>query len=425
MGKPRFVAGMDVGSTKTCALVGEVMPNGELRVLGASTVPARGIQRGAVVDLEAAAATVGGALSQVTMATGQRIDSVLLGTSVAVASLNSRGTATARQPDRPITLDDARRAVVAAADSGMPGSRQVLHAVPRRFLVDGQAGVSNPVGLFGRRIDADAHIVTAAGPTVRALIACVERWGAEVEEVVAQPLAAAQAVLRAEEREQGVVVADVGAGSCGVSVFVDGSPWHTATVPVGGRHLTQDVATVLGISYEVAEELKLTAGHAIPTAVDPSEGIDAPQVEGEGEARISRRELCEIIEARVLELIGLIGEEIRRSGYAGLLPAGLVLTGGTAQLPGIARLASETLQLRVRIGQPAAVGEGGVSGPAYASAVGLLRWGLRAPSNRWWTYPGHGEPRAEGAHSPFAIARWWRALLPPALGGERSEQRWL
>ena len=424
MGKARFVAGVDVGSTKTCALVAEVAPVDGLRILGASTTPGHGVQKGAVVDLEAAAATVAGALSQVALATRRKIDSVILGTSAAVASLNSRGTATPRQPDRPISLDDVRRAVVAAADNGLPGSRQVLHAMPRRFLVDGQTEVSNPVGLFGRRIDADAHIVTAAGPTVRALIACVERWGAEVEEVVAQPLAAAQAVLRPAEREQGVVIAEVGAGGCGVCVFVDGSPWHTATVPVGGRHLTQDVATVLGISYELAEELKLTAGHAIPTAVDPGEQIEVPRGEGEAAMPISRRELCAIIEARVVELIGLIDEEVRRSGYGGLLPAGLVLCGGTAQLPGIARLASEMLQLRVRIGQPAAGGELGLGGPAYASAVGLLRWGTRAPASRWWTYPAHAERGAEGAQSAATIARWWRALWSPALGGERSGQRW-
>jgi cell division protein FtsA len=371
---PIFV-GVDIGTTKVCALVGHVDAERRLRVIGVGNVPSQGMRKGGVVSLEGVAQAVASAKDKAERTSGFEIASALVSLSGAqISSLNSKGMSGVA--GRTISVDDIGRAVDAARSIALPYNRQVIHVIPRGYVVDGQDGIKSPIGMHGYRLEVEAHIVTAAATALRNFEKAVQAGGLEVDSWVLSPLAAAEVVLTETEREMGVVVCDVGGGTADIAVYIEGAVWHTAVIPVGGDHLTGDIAQGLHLPPETAETVKRRHGHGRAADVDGNEAFAVRPFGQEKPLQIQRVELARILEPRVEELFGLVRQEIKRSGYDGLLPAGMVLTGGTSQLPGIRSVASDILELPVRVAGPENL-RGLVDqlhSPAYSASLGLLHW---------------------------------------------------
>jgi cell division protein FtsA len=374
------IVAIDVGTTKVCTLVAEPNDEHELRIVGVGVSPSMGLRKGVVLDVEQATRAITESVRKAEQISGYAIDSAHVGISGShISGLNSRGIAAISRGERMIVQDDINRAMEAARAIAIPPNRELLHAIPRGYAVDEQDGVRNPLGLRGFRLEVEAHIVVGASTSIRNLVECVQAAGVRVEHLIVQPIAAGEAVLTEPERDLGVALVDIGGGTTDMAVFIDGSVWHTVVLPVGGNHLTQDVAVGLRTPFTVAENLKVKFGHAIPDSIAPDELIDATSFGDNSHRSVSRVRLSEIIRARTEELLELTMREIKRSGYDGLLPAGVVLCGGTSQLAGMKQLARDTIGLPVRIGSPRGL-EGlveSVRDPAHACSVGLLLWALR------------------------------------------------
>ena len=384
MARNDFFAAIDVGTTKVCTIVGdtdyEATGGGAIRVLGVGIAPSAGISKGMVENIHDATEAIRVSVEKAERASGLSITRAYVGIAGAhISSLNNRGIATIPDRDQAITDSDVARAIEGARSLSIPTNRDVLHVIPRYYIVDGQDNVSDPVGMHGQRLDVDTHIITGAISAMRNLSRCVENAGVQVETLVLEPLASADAVLRDEERRQGVVLADIGGGTTDVAIFVDGAVFHTAVLPVGGYHLTHDLVVGLRVPFDSAESAKLQYGSALPSSVPADERVELEAFGGEGRISVHRPRLCEILQARSEEIIEMIFREVRQAGYDEMISAGLVLTGGSANLPGFVELAQDVLSMPVRIGYP--VGLGGLadslSNPAYATGVGLLHWAMR------------------------------------------------
>lgn len=403
----QILVGIDVGTTKICTLVGEVSADDNLRIIGVGTVPSRGIRKGVIVNVSEATQAIRASVEKAERISGYDIERAHVSLAGAhVASINSRGVVAVQRGDRGITPEDVDRALDAARAIAIPHDREVIHVIPRGFQVDGQEGIRDPIGMIGFRLEVEAHIITGAVSSIHNLIKCIEDVGIGVDELVLDPLASGEAVLSDTEREMGVVLVDIGGGTTDVAVFIEGSIWHTTILGVGGNHLTNDIAVVLKMPNAAAEEAKIQHGHAYPDMVDPSEMIQAMAFGDNMPTRIFRRELAQVIEARVEEIFSLVLQEIKRSGYDGLLPAGVVLCGGTAQLRGIRELGKQVLKLPVRIGGPGDI-QGltdSIMTPAFATSVGLLRWGQRQAGINLAARPGPGISRR--------FLDWFKTLLP-------------
>lgn len=410
MAKDNVMAAIDVGSTKVCTLVGEYDRDGEVQIVGVGINPSRGLRKGMVVNIDETVESIAESVEKAERSSGYKIVSAQVGIAGGhISSLNNRGVVAVSRSDRIISEDDVARAIESARTINIPSNREIIHVIPRSYTIDGQDGVKNPVGMYGFRLDVEAHIVTGAVTSIQNLTKCVQKVGVEVEDLVLQPIASAEAVLTQEEKEMGVILADMGGGTTDIGVFIEGAIWHTCVLPVAGHHLSNDIAIGLRTPFAVAEEIKARYGHAFPSSIDPEAKIDVATFGGDANRPILTRHLSEIIEARVEEILEMILVEIKRSGYEGLLPAGLVLTGGTANLPGIDILAREVTQSPVRVGCPIGVSGlvEGLDNPAYATSVGLLLWGLK---NRAHSGNGH-----YGQHLGTVYRRfldWVKELLP-------------
>lgn len=370
-----IVVGIDIGTTKICTLLARLEGESDMRILGVGIEPAQGIKKGTVVDIGAASQSISRSIEKAQRTSGLEITSALVSLAGShVSAMNSRGVVGIN--GGVITEDDVYRALDAAQAVAMPHNREIIHVIQRGFTVDGQDGIQTPVGFSGFRLEVEAHIITAASATVENLRQCVQSCGVDVLAFVLNPLASAEVVLNKTEREMGVCVCDIGGGTSDLALYINGDVWHTNVLPVGGNHITQDIAIGLRIPPEQAEQIKKQYGYAIKADVGEDEfftlktfGDDQPQ-------QISHRDLAHIIEARVEETFQLLHQEIRRSGYDSLLPAGMVLTGGTSLLPGIRQVASRVLNMPVRIARPEnLVGlVDQLQSPAYATSVGLLKW---------------------------------------------------
>jgi len=374
------VVGIDVGTTKICTLVGEVDSHEHLHIVGAGVVPSRGLRKGVIIGVDDAAKAIIASIEKAERMSGYKIESAYVGVAGGhIQSLNTRGVVAIGRGDRPITQEDIDRAMEAAQAVAVPHNREIIHNIPRGFSVDEQEGVRDPIGLMGYRLEVESHIVTGAETSLRNVESCVRNAGVGITAKVLQPLASAEAVLKPDEREMGAVLVDAGGGTVDVAIFIEGSIWHSLVLPVGGNHLTNDIAIGMRIPFDMAEELKRQRGHALSELVPTDEVIEVRSFGQGPERAVSRRELAAIIEARAEEIFEMILREIKRSGYDGLLPAGVVLTGGTAGLEGIAELGRRVLNLPVRLGVPEDI-EGmveSIQGPAYATSIGMLLWGLR------------------------------------------------
>ncbi len=404
----RSVVGIDVGSYKITVLVAEIGEGGETRIVGVGRVPSRGVGKGVIVNVAEATAAIAEAVEQAEQSSGYQIERAFVGVSGAhITSHNSQGVVGVARRDRGITPDDVDRVLEAAGAIVLPQNQELLHIIPRTYTVDGQEGVRDPLGMHGFRLEVEAHVVTGSVTAVQNLTKCVTGAGVEVSELVLTSLAAGNAVLTKTEREMGVVLVDIGEGTVDIAIFIEGSVWYTRSITLGGEYITKDIATLLRLPPEVAEEIKIKHGHAFAAHVPEDERFTiAPYGEG-GPVVIPRWKLAEIIQPRCEEILEGVQQEIKRSGYDGLLPAGVVLCGGTAQMPGMETLARDMLEMPVRIGIPHGLSglTEKVSGPDAATAVGLVQW---VPL---WEQLG-GWKASVGAPWWKKLGPWLRALLP-------------
>ena len=391
------LVGIDVGTSKVCALIGEVGRDGRVTVIGHGTVPSSGLKKGAVVNIDQTVRSIGDAVEKAERLSGWKIDKAFVGVGGAqVESLNSTGQVAVSAHDREVSREDILRAIEVARAVAIPSNREVLHVERRGFIVDGQEGVKDPLGMSALRLEVETHIVTAPATAVQNLTKCVAAAGVKIDERVANALAAADAVASETEKELGVAIADIGAGTIDLAMFNEGSPFHTSVLPVGGNLVTSDVAIGIKTSLHVAEELKIVHGTCDLRGVGEDEQISVSVLGEEAGRSISRLELCQIIEARMRETFEFLGAEMRMAG-AGMLPAGLILTGGASQLSGLAELGREVLQMPVRVVAPTGVSglTDSILSPAYATAIGLLQWGARSLAD--------GEPTRYESAPAFGI----------------------
>jgi cell division protein FtsA len=369
------VTSLDVGTTKVCTLVGDVGEDGSLTVMGVGEAPCEGVERGLVVNLEATMSAIEASSRAAEKMAGLPVRSVVTGIAGEhVRSFNSTGVIGVARRDREITREDVQRVLEAARAVAIPGDRELLHVLPQGFTVDAHPGIEDPVGMTAVRLEAEVHIVTVQATAARNLLRAIDRAGLQVESVILQPLAAAQAAVAEDERALGVALLDMGGGTTDVAVFHKGAVRHTATIGYGGRAVSHDLAVGLRTPVEQAERLKLLHGHAIAGRVDPMRTVEVPGVGGRDARPEAQRELARIIEPRVTEILTLALEEIERVIDRSLLAGGVVLTGGVARMPGLVELAERVLQLPVRIGYPMnvqGVADLGMD-PRLSAGVGLL-----------------------------------------------------
>jgi len=372
-----IVMGIDIGTTKICTLVARVENGRNLRILGVGIAPSQGIRKGTIVDLSAATQSITRSIEKAQLSSGLEITTALVSLAGShVSSVNRRGGVgiSGRQIDQ----DDVLRALDSAQAVAIPHNREIIHVIQRGYTVDGQDGIQTPIGMHGYRLEVEAHIITASAATVENLRQAVHSAGVEVSQFVLNPLASAEVVLSETDRQMGVVVCDIGGGTTDMAIYIDGDVWHTMVIALGGNHITSDIAAGLRLSIQQAEEIKKQHGYAIEKDLNPDESFVVNVIGEDQPAYVRNVDLAHIIEARAAEMFSWVLQEIKRSGYDGLLPAGMVLTGGTSNLPGIRELASEITGLPVRIARPEnLVGLADqLNSPAYSTSVGLLYWAL-------------------------------------------------
>ncbi len=380
--KQSVIVGLDVGTTKVCALVAEPSEKGSLEIKGLSVVKSQGMRKGVIVDLESAIKSVEKAIDEASQRTGVQIESAFVGVAGShISTMRNRGVTLISGEAREIGKEDLNRVMEAAQAVSIPQDKRVIHVLPMEFIVDGQGGIKDPLGMAGIKLEAEVLIILGSYTSIQSTINCVVRAGVEVEGTLLEPLASAEAVLYPAEKELGVLVIDIGGGTTDMAVFLEGNIKHTAVIPVGGDHITSDIATVFKIPLSVAEDIKIKYGCA---SLDMAEaGLDielkTPVGKGESGGSIPHRELCDVIEARVEEMFILVKKELSRSQCSAYLPAGVVITGGVALLKGIDEVARRVLDLPVRIGRPLDVGglSDMVASPIFSTAVGLVRYGFQ------------------------------------------------
>jgi len=378
--KSEILAGLDIGSTKVCTTVAEVFEDGRVDVIGVGLAPCLGLKRGVVVDMDATTSAIRESVDLAQRVSGSEIRTAVVGvTGEHISSLNSPGRVAVTQEDREIRRDHVERVLDASRVIVLPPEREIIHAIPRGFTVDGQAGIKDPVGMAGRRLEVETHIVTGATSFLQNILKSVSKAGIEAEDTVLASIASGLAVTSREERDLGVAVIDVGGGTTDVAIFVDGEIYYTAVLPVGGSHITHDVAVGLQTSQEEAERAKRTAGCAETAMVEPGEMFEIAALGSSEPKQMPRHILAELIEPRVEEIFDMAKREIARSGYLGLLPMGVAITGGSALLPGMTQAATRVLEMPARVEIPRGIGGmvDSVDSPIYSTAVGLVLYAAR------------------------------------------------
>lgn len=379
--RDRYLVGLDVGTSKIAAVVGEALGDGGLDIIGIGvTDAANSIRRGVVVNLEAAVEAIKGAIEEAELTAGIEIDNVHVAlSSEHTSAFNSRRVVAVAGKNREITRTDVARAVEAAKAVALPHGREVIHVLPQDFMVDDQEGIGAPVGMTGSRLEVNLHVVTGNVATMQNLVACVNRAGVEVAGTVLGPLAAAEAVLTADEKHLGVVVVDIGGGTTDYGVFERGSIWHTGGIPIGGDHFTHDAAVGLRMPIPEAEKTKRRSGCAFSAMVDDDEPIEIASVGGRQPRVLKRRLLADVLQPRAEEIFHSLWDDLHKGGYESLLHCGLVLTGGGSMLDGMPEIGDQIFNMPIRRGTPLGVGglTDHVNSPAFATAVGLVMYAQR------------------------------------------------
>lgn len=378
--KVNKVVGLDVGTTKVAAIIAETDFDKKVNIIGCGTAPTTGLRKGVVVDLESTTKSIAEAVEKAERMSGTTIESTFVGISGEhISSLNSHGVVAVSSPNQEITAEDVERVLQAAGVVPLPSDREIIHVIPRDYIIDGQNGIKNPVGMSGMRLEVDTHIVTGGITFIQNLLKCVQRVGIIVESLVLQPLATSYSILTPDEKEIGVALVDIGGGTTDLAIFCESSIAYTGIIPIGGTHIDRDIAYGLNTSLAEAEKLKKEYGFASAGMVPSEESYIKIRNVGERETKeIPQRLISEIIEARLLEIFDLVKGEINKSNFQDLLPAGIVLTGGTALLKGIQEVANSYLEMPVRIGTPQYISglSEEVKSPIYSTGVGLVLYGI-------------------------------------------------
>jgi len=378
--KEKYVVGLDVGTSKVAAIVGELLDEDGLDIVGIGVAESNGIRRGVVTNLEAAVESIKKAIEEAELTAGVEIDSVHLAVAGPhIKGFNSRGVIAVAGKSREIMRDDVRRALDAAKAVSLPSGREILHVLPQDFVVDEQDGIGSPIGMTGARLEVNVHIVTTSATAIQNVVGCVNRAGVRVVESVIGQLASAESVLTADEKELGVALVDIGGGTTDVAIFERGSLWHTGVIGIGGDHFTNDIAVGLRMPIPDAEKLKRKCGCALSAMVEEDETMDVASVGGRRSRVMPRRILSEVLQPRAEEIFHLVWDEIRRAGYEKSLNSGIVLTGGASILEGMPEIAEQIFDLPIRRGAPSGIGglADHVSSPAFATAVGLAMYAQR------------------------------------------------
>lgn len=373
-----MIVGLDIGTSKVVAIVGEVKADGSLNIVGIGSHRSRGLKKGTVVNIESTVESIQRAVEEAELMAGCRIHSVYAGIAGShIRSMNSHGIVAIR--DREVTRADIDRVIDAAQAVAIPADQRVLHILPQEYIIDSQEGVKEPLGMSGVRLEAKVHLVTCAINAVQNIEKCIKRCGLQTEEIILEQLASSYAVLTDDEKELGVCMVDIGGGTTDIAVFTEGAIRHTGVIPIAGDQVTNDIAMALRTPTDNADEIKIKYACALTQLASAGEMIKVPGV-GERPAReLSRQALAEVVEPRYDELFTLVKAELQRSGYENLLAAGIVLTGGTSKMEGVIELAEEIFHMPVRIGMPQSVKGLAdiVRNPIYSTGVGLLLYGMR------------------------------------------------
>ncbi len=373
-----LIVGLDIGTSKVVAIVGEIVSDDEIEIIGIGSNPSRGLKRGVVVNIESTVHSIQRAIEEAELMAGCEIHSVYAGIAGShIRSLNSHGIVAIR--DNEVTANDIDRVIDAARAVAIPADQKILHILPQEFVVDSQEGVKEPIGMSGVRLEAKVHMVTGAVSAAQNIIKCVRRCGLEVDDVILEQLASSQSVLTDDEKELGVCLVDIGGGTTDIAVFANGAIHHTAVIPIAGDQVTNDIAVALRTPTQHAEDIKIQYACALTQLASPDETIEVPSVGDRPARRLARQTLAEVVEPRYEELFTLVQAELRRSGFEDMIAAGIVLTGGSAKMEGAVDLAEEIFHMPVRLGVPQYVTglSDVVRNPIHATGVGLLLFGLR------------------------------------------------
>jgi cell division protein FtsA len=384
MKKKGTITAIDVGTTKVCTIISNVEDSGNIRVVGVGITPSTGLHKGLVVNIKDATDSIKASVRKAELMAGSKIESAYIGvTGRHVTSINNRGAVSINHGDRLVHPDDLKRVLKSAQNIKVPEERKLLHIIPRGFALDGQTGVKNPVGMHAQRLDVETHIITAAISSIQNVMKCVRSLGIEIDDLVMEPLASSEAVLTEEEKQNGVILADIGGGTTDVAIFRDGSIWHTAVLPVAGYQLTRDIAMGLGLPFEVAEDMKKRYASVMPIYEGKSKAPQEMLQDGHG---VSYQDLCDVVRVRIEEMVRLIMLELPQTEYEQLVPAGLVFTGGSSNLSGLDIMSRDIIHLPVRIGSPSNLPgiPPSLRNPAYATAVGLVLWAAKNENQPVW-----------------------------------------
>lgn len=415
MARGDFIVGLDVGTTMVRVVVGEMSLEDErLQILGVGSSLSSGLRKGIVVDVEDTIASISRAVDEAERVTGVPIEHAYVGIGGNhITSQRSKGVIAVSRADGEVSEDDVSRVINASQAVSLPNNREILHVLPLQFIVDGQEGIKDPVGMSGVRLEVETLIIEGSVPYIKNLTKCVYQAGVDVDDVILSPLAASRAVLTKRQKELGVAAIDMGGGTTGMAVFEEGDLVHTAVLPIGSNHITNDIAIGLRTTIDVAEKVKLEYGSALPHEIKKRDQIDLSQFEEGEEEVVSRHHIAEIIEARLGELFSMINEELQKIDRAGLLPAGVIITGGGAKMPGIIDVAKHTLKLPAQIGFPLDLGGiiDKVDEPSYATVIGLMLWGADAGATP--TRGGRILSRVSSVgKSVDTFKKWFKTFLP-------------
>lgn len=403
----RMIVGLDIGTSKVVAIVGALGNDGELEIVGIGSARSSGLKKGVVVNIESTVHSIQRAVEEAELMAGCQIDTVYAGIAGShIRSLNSHGIVAIR--DREVFSQDVERVIDAAQAVAIPADQKILHILPQEFLIDEQEGVKEPLGMSGVRLEAKVHLVTCAVNAAQNIEKCIKRCGLEVEDIILEQLASSYSVLTDDERELGVCIVDIGGGTTDIAIFTDGAIRHTGVIPIAGDQVTNDIAMALRTPTQNAEDIKIKYACALAKLTGPEETIKVPSVGDRPARNLSRQALAEVVEPRYDELFTLVQAELRRSGFEDMLPAGIVLTGGTSKMEGVVELAEEIFHMPVRLGAPQNIRglSDIVNNPIYSTGVGLLLYALKQHQDE-----AHTAPAKEGTPG-------WLARLKKMFQGE-------
>ena len=373
-----MIVGLDIGTSKVVAIVGEIVDDGSLNIIGIGSHRSRGLKKGTVVNIESTVESIQHAIAEAEMMAGCQIHSVYAGIAGShIRSMNSHGIVAIR--DGEVERADIERAIDAAQAVAIPADQKVLHILPQEYLIDAQEGVKEPLGMSGVRLEAKVHLVTCAINAVQNIEKCIKRCNLAVDEIILEQLASAYSVLTEDEKELGVCLVDIGGGTSDIAIFTEGSIRHTGVIPIAGDQVTNDIAMALRTPTDDADEIKVKYACALTQLANGADSIKVPSVGDRPPRELSRQALAEVVEPRYVELFTLVQQELQRSGFQDMLAAGIVLTGGTSKMEGVVDLAEEIFHAPVRIGAPHNVAGLAdiVRNPIYSTGVGLLLYGLK------------------------------------------------